>query len=351
MKTLTNFEKITKKNRRKNRLITVAVSLLTITVLGFAIFIGLSRLVGHQARKIEEQLILLEEVAYPNIESYTLTYEPTSHFSGSFNAERFKNLNGVLVEYPDYSQTYTLQGPWYNWLADAAMDKGDGEAYTYDNQQKVPQFYNTNVAQKEEVEVSQPTQELPMLAEMKGDLVEVAITFDKTYTYKEIQGMVPDNVMLNWYWIGTKSGGDSSTWRPYDLYGTDGLGWTTEEYIDQAAAEKAIKEAGDKRVEPDDKKLKTKTVDAFFTNLKAVAKESKSSYNNVSPIDDVKAYLKKFGHLDLTKESDRNQLEFSGIILTGKAEHFAQLENKEWIYASSIGASTSNQPYYQLEKD
>jgi hypothetical protein len=44
-------------------------------------------------------------------------------------------------------------------------------------------------------------------------------------------------------------------------------------------------------------------------------------------------------------------LTFSGIILTGKAENFSQLEGKEWIAASSIGASVSNQPYYKLDKE
>ncbi|MER0124125.1 hypothetical protein ABPH35_10960 [Streptococcus sp. ZJ93] len=40
---------------------------------------------------------------------------------------------------------------------------------------------------------------------------------------------------------------------------------------------------------------------------------------------------------------------FSGVILTGKAENFAQLENQDWIFASSIGAAIPNQPYYQLD--
>ena len=48
---------------------------------------------------------------------------------------------------------------------------------------------------------------------------------------------------------------------------------------------------------------------------------------------------------------DLEKLEFSGVILTGKAENFAQLEGKEWIYASSIGASIPNQPYYKLDKE
>lgn len=94
-------------------------------------------------------------------------------------------------------------------------------------------------------------------------------------------------------------------------------------------------------------------VDGFLDNLKKYSATDigKSTYNNVTPSDDIKTYLKKFGKLNLSKKEDLEKLEFSGVILTGKAENFAQLEGKEWIYASSIGASIPNQPYYKLDKE
>ncbi len=66
------------------------------------------------------------------------------------------------------------------------------------------------------------------------------------------------------------------------------------------------------------------------------------------PVDDLQAFVDKFGNTDFTKQEEIDQLEFAGIILTGKAEDFAQLEGKDWIYSSSIGASIPIQPYYQL---
>nr|WP_105138953.1 MULTISPECIES: anti sigma factor C-terminal domain-containing protein [Streptococcus] len=68
----------------------------------------------------------------------------------------------------------------------------------------------------------------------------------------------------------------------------------------------------------------------------------------VLPLNDLQAFVDKFGNTDFTKQEEIDQLEFAGIILTGKAEDFAQLEGKDWIYASSIGASIPIQPYYQL---
>lgn len=65
-------------------------------------------------------------------------------------------------------------------------------------------------------------------------------------------------------------------------------------------------------------------------------------------MNDLQAFVDKFGGTDFTKQEEIDQLEFAGIILTGKAEDFAQLGGKDWIYASSIGASIPIQPYYQL---
>ena len=85
--------------------------------------------------------------------------------------------------------------------------------------------------------------------------------------------------------------------------------------------------------------------------LKKADKNLFPSLSGYNMYNDVDAYLKKFGQLDIREPENRDQLTFSGVILTGKAENFTQLEGKEWIYASSIGASVPNQPYYKLDKE
>ncbi len=51
---------------------------------------------------------------------------------------------------------------------------------------------------------SEIAKELPYLREMSGQLVEVAISFDKKYSLAEIKEMIPSNLKQNWYWIGTE---------------------------------------------------------------------------------------------------------------------------------------------------
>lgn len=58
--------------------------------------------------------------------------------------------------------------------------------------------------------------------------------------------------------------------------------------------------------------------------------------------DDAQTYLKN--------NSNYKTATFSGGILTGRAENFAQLEDKDWIYDSNIGQSVTIQLYHTLTK-
>lgn len=89
----------------------------------------------------------------------------------------------------------------------------------------------------------------------------------------------------------------------------------------------------------------------FLDYLREADKNLFPTINNYSSYSDIEAYLQRFGKLDIRQSKDRDQLTFAGLILTGKAENFAQLEGRDWITASSIGASTPNQPYYKLDKE
>lgn len=87
----------------------------------------------------------------------------------------------------------------------------------------------------------------------------------------------------------------------------------------------------------------------YFQNLSKKAIESGAvgfQYSiedeTLSLEDDAKTYLKN--------NSNYKTATFSGVILTGRAENFVQLEDKDWIYASNIGQSVTIQPYHILTK-
>lgn len=66
-------------------------------------------------------------------------------------------------------------------------------AYSNGSYIKVPQFFNIKNKAIDEW-TAKPAQELPLVSEMSGQLVEVALTFDKPYSYEELQSMLPANL-------------------------------------------------------------------------------------------------------------------------------------------------------------
>ena len=204
--------------------------------------------------------------------------------------------------------------------------------YTLTLRQKYPVFYNINA--KGTIDTKRIPQELASVKEMPNQLVEVALTFDKAYTYKEIQQMIPSNLKINWYWIGSQSEDGDNTTDPQTTYGANASLLFTYDSDVRKKAKEAKKEQ-----------------QTFLDYLKKADKNLFPRVSGYNTYNDVESYLKKFGQLDIREAENRDQLTFSGVILTGKAENFAQLEEKEWIYASSIGASVPNQPYYKLDKE
>lgn len=297
---------LAKKRRRKTFLMTIVFSLLATLLLFGLCFKLLSNMTAKNGQKVYNDYQQLAEIAYPNISYNSLYYFPTGQFSGKVHADRFKDLDGIPVAYSPFEANYSLTG---------AFDAGASDVFSknkllYDrgNLQKIPQFYNTKVKfSKNDVKTS-PSQDLNYLNQLENKVIEVAITFDKPYSYKEIKTMLPKNLKQNWLWIGTYTTLDTSQWP--NQFGTD-----------------------------------TENIHSTINTMFKVSKNSPQvGINNVNIYSDLDNYLKDNKHI-----KDVNQLKFAGIILTGKSENFNSLKGEKWIYGSSLGASIDYQPYYQLD--
>ena len=329
------FEILAKKSKRKRLWKTVAISSLVSLALLLLLGKGLIELASSNGRNLQKEYEVMSEIAYPNVDYDSLYYTQNSLFSGTLHSDRFKDLDGVKVAYPSYEGNYSLIGAFRDPTAEGTYLSLSG-TYTRELRQKYPVFYNINA--KGTIDTKRIPQELASVKEMPNQLVEVALTFDKAYTYKEIQQMIPSNLKINWYWIGSQSEDVDNTGAlrtdPKTTYGANaGLLFTYDSDV-----RKKAKEA-------------KKEQQTFLDYLKKADKNLFPSVSGYNTYNDVESYLKKFGQLDIREAENRDQLTFSGVILTGKAENFAQLEEKEWIYASSIGASVPNQPYYKLDKE
>ena len=312
-----DFEKIAKKNKHKNRLKTVVISVVISLLSILLVVMGMREMTKQTSERMKERYLMISEIAYPNIDYSTWGFNASSEFTGTFYSNRFKNIDGIKVPFEDYQANYSLIVGSVN--QNEGLEEGDNNSsnYTHGNLYKVPIFYNVNASAKTvSMEI---TQDISKVNEMTGQAVEVAITFDKPYTYQEIKEMVPDNLLVNWYWIGTSSTVDTAS---LNLAAQLGFAPNDDDYT-----------AGFK---------------SFKSNLKKSIKSGAIGYQysiegeTLSLEDDAKTYLES--------NSNAKTATFAGIIVTGRAENFAQLENKDWIYASNIGQSVTIQPYHTLTK-
>ncbi|HFU4024926.1 TPA: anti sigma factor C-terminal domain-containing protein [Streptococcus suis] len=315
------FEEVTKKSKRKNLWKTVGISSIVGIALLLSSIYALRLFSNYRSQQAQEHFNRVLQVTYPNVDVERFYANEIGIVSGYVDYTLSKDLAGMPFAFGHLEAEYNFYGIFANFAQ--YFPEGSEEYYYHqDSNSKLPVFYNTKTASG--------SQELPYVKEMKGQIVEVAITFDKKYSLTEIKNMVPSNLKQNWYWIGT---GNRRLQTEY-LSLVSLLGMDAEQLRAVTAA------------------VATDDLVPFVSPI-AVMKELLAYQGDyaLSPeiMGDVQAYVEKFGDTDFTQQAEIDKLEFAGVILTGRAEDFAELENADWIYASSIGASIQNQPYYQLD--
>lgn len=320
------FEILAKKSRRRNTKKILILSM--VVVLSFiGVYIAtrtvLEKMTEHHMTEVTNFYENRLQIAYPNIYSNSNIHNTTG-FSNLYQLSRFKDVDGVTVPYDTVTASVGPNLEKIDQMADSVIPTSGINknimAFNAGQRVKIPLFFN--IKNKDETDItSNPSQELPLVSEMKGQLVEVALTFDRPYTYSELQSMLPSNLKVNWYWLGT-----------YSNYNTENLN------ISNIFGFKLTK---------DDAEY---SFDIFKTHLKNSLKDKHGLTSITTSKGEVYNTKKELEYLNKTFKN-LEDCKFSGVILTGKAENFAQLEEREWIYASSIGASVPNQPYYKLDKE
>ncbi|WP_456191898.1 anti sigma factor C-terminal domain-containing protein [Streptococcus iniae] len=357
-----DFEKIAK--RRKNRsLVRNSIISLIISILALSVsYVGLNRLNSQQGKKIQDYFSIISEIAYPNVSYSSWGYYPSLQFTGVFRSTRFKDIDGIEVPFESFEVNYSLWSARF-WGSDSGLKSGDqGQSlYTHRNHNKVPLFFVKDPIGKDYS--MKPTQDIPLLKQLPNQAVEVAITFNKPYTLKEIQKVIPENLKINWIWIGSDSDLliENSLVNQFGFHANFDLGLSAQQ---QNALNKEVEQALAKNKDADieaiyqkfEKKQKISPL-IGMENSYSVFKENAQKYlaldhdfsttsANNGKVYSTQKQLKEY----LKHNSDPHTARFAGLIVTGRSEHFKELENKDWIFASNIGESVEIKPYHQLTK-
>ena len=333
MKMNEDFDKIIKKEKRKKIVKTFAISVVTTLALLFIGYTVSNRGMALQYEKAKEMANITDMIESPNLISRSQYLSKTGWVTSQLKSDRFKNIDGYPVAAAPLEINFSLFGVGYasdqnSPLTVPITKTKDIGAFSRENGEKLPLFFNPKHKQSETEQEVKTTHEARTLSGLKNHVAEVAISFKEPMTYAEIQAKLPDNLLINWYWLGMASD---------QLSVTDTIG-------------KVIGINADETGKLKDESLETSSSSSwssanypsFVTAVKTAAE--KRGYN-VAGIDIYKDALKQVEKYPTLKTA-----KFAGIIVSGRTENLATLDAEPYIFATNVGLQAEILPYIEPMK-
>lgn len=260
---------------------------------------------GKESREIIQQMSLDNEIMSPNIKTSDQYIDNTSMMGGQVVSHRYKEIEGYRIPWTAVVNSYSWLGIGGSNMAANATDWGDRPGsglYDRTTQQKIPVFFNPQF-KKPEVKV---TADIDKIAQTKDAVAEVAVTFKRPMSYRQVRAKLPAKLHAQWYWIGA-SGRADTTMMDNNILGIQVMAPVTHP----------------SRLSPSD-------YDRFAKGLAAAGKLAPGMNYDGFDLDEFAGkYERKYPTLD--------QAKFAGVIVTGNSEAFRPLDKANWIYASSAG--------------
>lgn len=333
MKLNENFDQLIKKEKRKRLLKTIAISFVTTVVLLFIGFTLINKRMEMQYKKAQEMANITDMIESPNLVSQSQYLSTSGRVTSQLKSERFKNIDGYMVAATPLEINFSLFGIGYGSGKNSSLTvpitktKEIG-AFSRENGEKLPLFFNPKHKESETQQEAKATHEARTLSGFKNHVAEVAISFKEPMTYAEIQAKIPENVLINWYWLGMASDQLSATETVGKVIGIN------------------ADEAGKLSSEP----LKSKTSSAwwspnypsFVAALKTAAEKRGYTVNGLDIYQDALKQIEKYPTLKTAK--------FSGIIVSGRTENLATLDDEPYVYTTNVGLQAEILPYIEPTK-
>lgn len=294
-----------KKAKRKQLLKIIVTSIIVVLILLPILYKTGNYFAAKSSTRLHEQLFLHNEIAEPNIQIDSQVTSNSTTFGGNIITNRSKNINGYLVEWSTLTSSY-------DWIRNHVDHNelipgiywSDTEIYEYDKQtkHKVATFYHPSI----ENYYDGVQHELEDISKLKNHVAEVAVSFDKPYTFKEIEADIPDNLNIVWLYMTSKEADESNGPAGVPVYGFDPEDTPKEKYS---------------------------------SFIEALEKYDPSGDN-----DTIQEFLK------VNKDKSFDEVEVLGVMLTGQTKNFKGLESQEFVRGSSVGATSEIVPYIKPEK-
>lgn len=302
-----------KRAKRKQLIKTVLISLIVFVLALPVIYKTANYFSKRQSDYLNEALFNQQVLASPNIQIDSQTLGESGMTGGTVITNRSKNINGYILPWSTLTSRYTWLNSSinYNELV-SGFYLGEEDSYEYDKRtkQKVATFYSPYIKKY----YDGIKNDLKTVTQLDNHVVEVAISFDKAYTYQEIQELIPTSMKLNkaWYWLDIKPEANAKEELGPTGFPKYGINieekYQTPEFIEEDFSE-------------------------FFKVAKKIsAKQDHRELKQLIKNNEGKTY---------------KEVKVIGVMLTGRSENFKKLIDKKWIRGASIGVTAECLPYIQ----
>lgn len=357
------FEEVVKKSKQKNRkksilMVVISVVLSIIFVLG--ILLGIFKINDRRFFENAKYLEVRTRFMTPNVQTRNLPQSDIGLFNGKNTAEVQKDVDGYPLEWGDITGTYNILSK----LGKVDIYSMGGKSYPEGRNMN---FFNPNItykyitaditekARKENnytrkqgkngsswdvypdelyEEVKYPN-DIANIVKTENRVVEVGISFDKPYTYEEVQKMIPENLVQAWYWV---SEGEQASKKTEHIHLND-----ADEDIFTPTVTFGYSNSSDFKYGD----LQLGDYWKGDNSLNTAFEMLKTDYSLKMEKDEQKILD---GILKNNRLENKKDMLLNGIVLTGRSENFKQLEGKSWIQAASAGASAEILPYIKPTK-
>ncbi|WP_025695605.1 anti-sigma factor [Paenibacillus durus] len=307
-------------------LVIIAVSLAASLIVIFAILLGVFKLTSHESNKRSADEWWYISISKPN--EYVSGHKDQSGFlAGVLELDTYKIVEGVPIPWNEYWSNYqvtnfpnfsgTYGGTGGLTVTDPQMKEQGYEyyrQYNIFNGQRELAFFVPGVNYNGKL-----LNDLPALKQMEsGKLVEMALSFDKDYSFAEVKAMLPAGVRPVWYWVDTYDDRTNFHFKPYKD-GNGKLDYPIPFWPSFGVYGFGIRPDYDK-AEPGD----------FIQKLKGGLQPKGKYYSEYERIYN---YLKKD-----KAEPDAGDIRLLGVVVTGTAKGLQSLNGQPYVRAAVLGA-------------
>ncbi|MEC0243424.1 anti sigma factor C-terminal domain-containing protein [Paenibacillus dokdonensis] len=205
-----NFHKLLKKTKRKTMLRNVIISVICTVLVMLGLLIANRALLSHSLNTAYNDMYHYKLISDPNVNLGNIQ-SVDGIWNGTAEFQTYKIIEGIPLPWSEKNIQYNVLNHFslYNGgysplsVTDPKMvEQGMNFARSYNmqNGQRELLFYHPAV------HYTKMLKEVSELGQIDPEKrVELAISFDRSYTSEEIRAMLPEGIHARWFWVDTYS--------------------------------------------------------------------------------------------------------------------------------------------------